>query len=214
MNESDLEAVAPRNIAPLATTFEVGLAVVAILAGRWFGPMPLDSVDLAWSGWQANALAIVWGIVAALPLVAGLFLVQRTAIPPLRKLNELVDRQIVPLFAETSLLELGLVSLAAGVGEEMLFRGWLQPFVAQIWSGSGSWGVCLGLVAASCVFGAAHWVSLAYALLACMIGFYLGLLFLWTGNLLAPAVTHGLYDFVALVYLVRCRQETKSGGST
>jgi hypothetical protein len=46
-------------------------------------------------------------------------------------------------------------------------------------------------------------LSATYAILAALIGLYLGLLLIWTGNLLAPAVAHGLYDFIALLYLVR-----------
>ena len=42
----------------------------------------------------------------------------------------------------------------------------------------------------------------AYALLATAMGWCWGL-FLVTGNLLAPIVTHALYDFLALLYLVR-----------
>ena len=36
-----------------------------------------------------------------------------------------------------------------------------------------------------------------------LIGAYLGLLWLLSRNLLAPMITHALYDFGALVYLVR-----------
>jgi membrane protease YdiL (CAAX protease family) len=46
-------------------------------------------------------------------------------------------------------------------------------------------------------------LSATYAILAALIGLYLGLLLIWTGSLLAPAVAHGLYDFIALLYLVR-----------
>jgi membrane protease YdiL (CAAX protease family) len=34
---------------------------------------------------------------------------------------------------------------------------------------------------------------------------YLGWLWLASGNLLAPIITHGLYDFLALAYLTRRR---------
>ena len=40
-------------------------------------------------------------------------------------------------------------------------------------------------------------------IIAALIGAYLGLLWIWTGNLLTPMVTHAVYDFVALVYFLR-----------
>ena len=67
----------------------------------------------------------------------------------------------------------------------------------------GALPVTLQLVAASFVFGCFHPLSATYAVLAALIGLYLGLLLIFTGNLLAPALAHGLYDFIALVCLVR-----------
>jgi membrane protease YdiL (CAAX protease family) len=55
------------------------------------------------------------------------------------------------------------------------------------------------------VFGIAHWVTTAYAVVAGVVGLYLGLLYVITENLLAPAVAHALYDFVALLVLVRLK---------
>jgi hypothetical protein len=55
-----------------------------------------------------------------------------------------------------------------------------------------------------------HWLTISYAVFATLIGAYLGLLFLVTGNLLAPAVTHALYDVAALSILVR-RGRTLAG---
>jgi hypothetical protein len=51
----------------------------------------------------------------------------------------------------------------------------------------------------------AHSVSAAYALVAGAVGLYLGSLYLITQNLLAPVVAHALYDFVALLVLVRLK---------
>jgi membrane protease YdiL (CAAX protease family) len=52
------------------------------------------------------------------------------------------------------------------------------------------------------VFGLAHPISTTYAVLASLIGIYLGFLFVATDNLLVPIVTHAAYDFLALVYLL------------
>jgi membrane protease YdiL (CAAX protease family) len=85
-----------------------------------------------------------------------------------------------------------LLSLFSAVGEEFFFRGVVQGEV--------------GLVAASFLFGLMHvgprkhylvWTGFAIA-----IGFMLGWLYLYTGNILAPALAHFLINGVNL-YLLR-----------
>ena len=53
------------------------------------------------------------------------------------------------------------------------------------------------------LFGAVHLITGTYGIIAAAIGLYLGLLWVASGNLLVPIVTHAAYDFVALVYLLR-----------
>jgi membrane protease YdiL (CAAX protease family) len=98
-----------------------------------------------------------------------------------------------------------LLSLVAGVGEEVLFRGVIQAGLAER---VPAW-VAVGV--ASLLFGAAHWLTASYAVLAALIGVYLGVLFLVTDNLLVPAVTHALYDIAALSILVRLTPDAARG---
>jgi membrane protease YdiL (CAAX protease family) len=48
-----------------------------------------------------------------------------------------------------------------------------------------------------------HALTPTYALLAVLAGAYLGGVWLLSGNLLVVIVAHGIYDFVALLYLLR-----------
>ncbi|HEY5704013.1 MAG TPA: CPBP family glutamic-type intramembrane protease [Terrimicrobiaceae bacterium] len=48
-----------------------------------------------------------------------------------------------------------------------------------------------------------HLVTKTYAVIATLIGAYLGVIWLAAGNLLAPITAHAVYDFVALVYFLR-----------
>ncbi|MBM4076959.1 MAG: CPBP family intramembrane metalloprotease, partial [Planctomycetes bacterium] len=54
-------------------------------------------------------------------------------------------------------------------------------------------------------FGLAHSITPLYALLASLLGLYLGIIFiaLGTENLIAPIVAHSLYDFVAFLVVRR-----------
>ncbi len=86
-----------------------------------------------------------------------------------------------------------LLALASGVGEEMLFRGALQPQV--------------GVVAATLLFGAAHYLPRPglriWAVFALLAGALFGLLFEWTGSLAAPAAAHVTVNALNLHHLAR-----------
>ena len=109
----------------------------------------------------------------------------------------------MPLFRDCNLAQLAIISALAGLGEETLFRGVVQVGVAQ--GIAGPHGVWLGLLVAAILFGLLHLITPMYAILAGLIGLYLGGLWLLTGNLLTPITTHAAYDFLALVYLVRVK---------
>ena len=96
-----------------------------------------------------------------------------------------------------------MISIVAGIGEELLFRGVLQVVLI------GWLGLTFGIILASVVFGLLHAVTPTYAVLATIIGIYFGW-FAWaSGNLLGPIVAHSVYDFAALAYLTRW---PKAGG--
>jgi hypothetical protein len=185
------DAAGDRAFVGLAIAFEGGLGLVALALGALLGQSPLAEI-----GWDARAAG--QGFLAAAPLLAGLWLMTRWPVGPLGRLDELVRRLVVPLFRNCAMWELLLVAAAAGFGEELLFRGLAQRGIEQL---SGSpW---LAVALASAIFGLAHPISTTYAVLAALIGVYLGWLLLATDNLLVPIVTHAAYDFLALVYLLR-----------
>ncbi len=94
------------------------------------------------------------------------------------------------------------VSLLAGFGEELLFRGVIQAGLEQLT------GTATGLVLASLIFGLLHAITPAYFILATIMGLYLGLLYQLTGNLLIPCLVHALYDWAAITWYLRGRTMT------
>jgi membrane protease YdiL (CAAX protease family) len=58
-------------------------------------------------------------------------------------------------------------------------------------------------VAASLLFGLLHPISWPYIVLTAFVGLCLGTLYLVTDNLLSVMVTHFLYDFTLMSYLLR-----------
>jgi membrane protease YdiL (CAAX protease family) len=118
-------------------------------------------------------------------------------------LVDFVVGELGPILARRSPAELALLAALAGVGEELLFRGLLQAGLMRVMPSY------LALVCASALFGLAHFATSTYAIVAGLMGLYLGGIFLLQGNLLAPIVTHALYDFVALLLVVRRYQVTQ-----
>ncbi|MBI4489103.1 MAG: CPBP family intramembrane metalloprotease [Deltaproteobacteria bacterium] len=184
-------------IVRLAIFFEGGLLVVAWGLG-WLLESPLfEQVYLRWE-------AIAWGIVATFPPLLGAWWCAHTKWGPFLRLMREVEERLIPLFADCSRFELAVISLLAGLGEEGLFRGVIQTALAD---GLGPWGA---LVVTSVLFGLGHLITPTYAVLAGLIGLYLGGLLMAYGNLLAVVVAHALYDFLALIYLIgRQKQQAK-----
>ncbi len=185
------------NFAVAAALFEGGLAVLAACIGWASDRPPLLT-------FRFNIVDLLWGISATLPPLSLLWLCIKAPWRPLAKIMQVLDQTFVPLFRQCRILELAVIALLAGLGEEMLFRGIVQAWVAD--KVGGSYGVALGLVVSAAIFGLLHSVTLAYALLAAGIGLYLGAIWLATDNLLVPITSHALYDFLALVYFVRLRK--------
>ncbi len=137
---------------------------------------------------------------ASAPLILFFVAIMQWPIGPLSGVRKFWDTEVVPLLAESSWSEIALISLSAGVGEEMLFRGVLQPSFTS-WFGS-SWGLTL----TSILFGLLLPISIPYVVIACIIGFYLGTVYIVSGNLLTVMVVHAAYVFAALAYLLRFRR--------
>lgn len=190
-----------------AFSFEAALGVVALAVGWTIGVDPLSTIPITDDSLNNNLLATLWGIAAALPLLVALLLINRLPLRSFTEIRRFVDERVLPLFQPLSLFELGAISFAAGFGEELLFRGLLQVGIAE--RVDGPFGIVIAVAIAALLFGVCHWITPAYAVLATLAGVYFGVIFLLTGNLLAPLVAHALYDFVALVYLTR-RSEYKS----
>lgn len=188
---------------------EGGLALSALGIGKLVNVSPLDTVEFTWAALPGHIVAVTWGVAAAIPLILGLMALVRVPRGPLYELRRFVEQQIAPLFAGASMGQLALISVAAGLGEEMLFRGLLQ-FGLATWIGerNGTW---IAMAIASLVFGLAHSISWTYVVLASLVGFYFGWLFWISGNLLVPIAAHAFYDFYALVYFVKWKTRHGNG---
>ncbi len=166
----------------LAVLFESSLIAIAAGLGWVAGVNPAAALF-----WQPEALA--WGAAGALLLFALFLIAIRYPVGPLDAIKSFLLGSLGPSIIHCRWYDLLLISAVAGIGEELLFRGLFQPWLGLWWS--------------NILFGLAHCVTPAYALLAGAVGLFLGWMLQETGNLLPEVVTHSLYDFLAFLVLAR-----------
>ncbi len=168
----------PTPITKIALIIYVPLALVA-LAWAWLAENRLAwSLDSSWlsaSYPSRLGLSLALGFALALVVVSATpVLVKRTAWA--RELHAELKEIISPL----SPTEITLLALASGLGEELFFRGALQPV--------------LGLLLTSLIFGALHVgpkkVFLAWTFWAFVMGLLFGSIFELTGVLWGPVLAH------------------------
>lgn len=179
----------------LGVAFEGGMIVLGLPLCWMLGLPPFGAGFSSEPAALARAAAV--GVVATLPMLLVFVVLHRWPIGPFARIKAFFDEVLLPLFGESTVLDLALICVLAGVGEEILFRAAIQGGLV---GSLGQWGA---LLAASLLFGLMHPITRAYVFLAAGLGFYLGLLWLATENLLVVALAHGLYDFVVLLILLR-----------
>ncbi|SDZ77600.1 CPBP family intramembrane glutamic endopeptidase [Microbulbifer marinus] len=166
----------------------VSLAVA--LAGLYF----LD-VEVLLVGHSAT-LAIAIGAVGALLSYAAAVGLTRSPTAVGRTLRRHCA-ELHPFFARFSTPQIVLTAFAAGVCEELLFRGLLQPWLSELTT------PLLGLLGASLLFGLLHYASFTYFATILLVGLILGICYRVTESLLCVITWHAVYDLLAITALAR-----------
>jgi membrane protease YdiL (CAAX protease family) len=182
----------------LGILFEAGLGLLAF-GVSWLFNEPI------WRQVHCSTRDVALGILISVPMLLAFGVCVRWPIGPLARIKQFADEVVRPMFAPYAVWELALLSLAAGAGEELLFRGTVQAALA------GWLGPHAGLALASILFGLMHPMTWAYAVLASVMGAYLGWAWITTGNLLVVIVAHAFYDCIALVFITRLRVSSFGG---
>lgn len=144
----------------------------------------------------SGILALLWGVLGALVSYALVWWLARSPGVFGDHLRRAVEK-IVPLFQGMSWFWLVVLSLLAGVGEEILFRAFLQQWLVD------HMGALAGISLATLVFAGLHYLSLPYCLVVFALGLLLALAYHFTQSLMLVMVWHSLYDLIALGFLAR-----------
>lgn len=184
----------------MACLFESSLIVVALILGLIADINPL--ADLWFSEYS-----LALGIAGTLPLFMVFGALYQMYFPAMEKIKQLMLDTMGGSMHKLHWGDLFVLAAIAGISEELLFRGVLQPWIEQ------AWGWTAGLLISNILFGLVHAVTPLYALLAGLVGIYLGLSLDYGGvrNLMVPMVIHGFYDFIAFLVIIRLyRQRIQS----
>lgn len=180
------------NFFKVACYFEASLVLVALLLG-W-----LVDID-PFADLKFSEASLAQGVLATLPLLLLFFALQELPYRPLVRIRLLLQEVLGSKLYRRHWADMLILAAIAGFAEEALFRGALQPWLER------SLGLSAGLVVSNVVFALVHAVTPLYALLAMLMGLYLGLCLDYGGerNLLTPVVVHALYDYVAFIVILR-----------
>ena len=184
----------------LATVFYVGMALLAAVLGWAF------DVNIVWRGevgtptdvMQSLGVGLGFGLV-----VVAISHALNRQFAWARRLNE----DLAALLGPISISKALLLAVLSGIGEELLFRGFLQHGLEQ-WLQS-PW---LAVFIAGLLFGLVHvgpdprrfapWTAMAVVL-----GWLIGASFVICGNVFAPIAAHFTINFLNLSTLIKRRAE-------
>lgn len=182
-----------------AVTLELGLGLVAILLGWLLGANPRE--DLApWWDWQGILKSLGIGFAVGLGLAICMQFLSVLPLRSLQRLDRMVRSQLKTLLGPMSIPELMLLSLSAGIGEELLFRGLIQGWWMSHYENPTLSEALPGIFVSAALFGFAHPISKTYILLASLAGLLFATLYWLTRDLLACVFAHAIYDALICVY--------------
>jgi uncharacterized protein len=175
-----------------ACLFEAALILVAVVLGWLSNINPFASLHYSES-------AIIYGLLGTIPLFLLFLLLEQLTAESVVTIRRFLLETLGPRLHRYHWADLFILAAIAGISEEILFRGVIQPWIES------SWGLSAGLVGSNLVFGLVHAITPLYAVLATLVGIYLGFALDIGGdrNLLTPIIIHWLYDFLAFLALMR-----------
>ena len=208
MEETEQSEQSPDEVFLTAVLFESALAGLALLLGWMLGPSARAMVpEFNPAELWPILMGVLYGCLAAIPILLVVELIRRIPWEPVRELERLTDDGMIKVLLQLRPTELIVISICAGIGEELLFRGWMMYWLAEGASmgAAAPTPIAIGaaLIVSSIVFGLFHPITRLYVVLAALMGLYFGALVIYTENLLVPIAAHATYDAVQLIMTAR-----------
>jgi len=172
-------------VAIYATIFLMGIGAIYLFQGRVALVRALRLGD-------APGLVMGYGLGAGI-LAAVLTILASRAFTWVRNLED----EFQKVLGRLNPWQVIALALLSGITEETLFRGAIQPFLGLIWT--------------SLIFGLLHFPInrsyLTWTIFAIVMGILLGELYIYTGSLITPMMTHTVVNLINLYRI--CGRERK-----
>lgn len=179
----------------------VGLAIGFSFLGLFDHGQYLSEMSKALLVSWKGASWLLAGVASSIPLIVCHWIIEKTQPAFYQPMRRLVENFFYPMFARSSWVELLIVSLVAGFGEELFFRWCLQGGISSMLASSlAPWAVgSISILAAGVAFGLCHFVSNTYFIMATVAGIYFGVVMVVFDSWVVAAVAHALFDLYALI---------------
>lgn len=180
--------VSPWELVGFALLFEGGMLPLG-WGIEWLWPLPPTS-PTAWRQLQQGQVSdLGWGLLGLGALLGVFYITELVKWREFERIRDILKQVLGETLVRASAVELFLVGMSAGFGEEFLFRGVLEPRLGWQW--------------ANLLFALLHPLSWVYMLLVYLLGACLSELRFLSQGLWAPILAHGGYDVVVLLILAR-----------
>src|SRR5690349_11094566 len=174
----------------IAAAYAVLCAVALVLAWPRGAPLHYPRLHGATGGLSALGSAELWSL--GLGIAFGLVVVIASRVSVQRFVwAQQLHLELQPFARSLSPAAVIVLALLSAAGEELLFRGLLQP-----WMGLWPQALLFGLVHQ--MPGPSRWIWVSWAL---VVGLALGVLFEVTGSLAGPLAAHALVNGLNLHFL-------------
>jgi membrane protease YdiL (CAAX protease family) len=166
------------------------LLTVALIVGWLLG-------NSVWLKFKMTVPSVLYAVAFTVPMLIFLLFVNLSQFKGFVEIREMLRDLLGKPLAACNALDLCALALLAGVSEEFLFRGVIEPWISP----RGPW---VALIVTNLLFGLCHAVTRTYFVLAALMGAYLSTTLWWSDepNLFIPVFCHSAYDLVAF-YVVR-----------
>ncbi|MFT6407017.1 MAG: membrane protease YdiL (CAAX protease family) [Arenicella sp.] len=178
------QALSFRQVLPSALTILAlgSLLSLFISSWDWFGRL----------GW----LVIPYGVILGLAVYFLGFIASCWRYTKTQAMQDLLNT-LHQLFRNFTWRQIIVVSILAGIGEELLIRAVLQTFLVN------ATGPVWGIIGASLIFGLLHFMTKTYVLLTFTLGLLFGLAFHFSGSIVLVMIGHTVYDIAAFAMIVK-----------
>lgn len=160
--------------------------------------------------WQSVGIDLGIGAIASIPMLIAIALLMKVPHESITAIKRLSDVPTMKALLSLSRLELITLSVCAGIGEELAFRGCLLPWIASLRDSNAPMAntfdvgdslrsaapamLTAAVVLSSIAFGLLHPITKLYVFVASLMGVYFAALMIATDSLLVPIIAHAAYD--------------------